>query len=122
MKRIISFILLLFFLQPVIADDIYLGLEEDHYHESPTRRAEIVFFLSLPFTLLAQGLIISSLHLLDKPHEPLTITTPVAFFWVGSSLMISGGIAYMDYRNNKRDMPKNEKNETAYLSFTYPID
>lgn len=127
-NNLIFIIFLIFFFcvqakSPINAENIHLNHTEDTYTESNARRAEIVFFISLPFTLLAQGLIISGLHYLDKPHEALSISTHVAAFWIGSSIMISGGIAYADYRvNNPLPSDAETSKPSAYMKFTYPFN
>ncbi len=107
---------------PLYGDPIHLGLDDD-YQETPGRRAEVIFFLSLPFTLLTQGLIIAGLYATNNPNDPVQFNMATYVFWIGGSLLISGGIAYADYTDThlreKEEKTQDNKEARYYVQFNH---
>ena len=72
-------------------------LGQHPYHESPARRFQIIFLLSLPFTGIYSYLFLTILRSLAKSEDSaFTDTERGAFFAL--ALGSSGGIAYYDSR------------------------
>ncbi|GEM_PF-3492662 len=122
MKKILPIVLGVLIAFPLYGDPIHLGLEDD-YRETPGRRAEVIFFLSLPFALLTQGLIIAGLYAVNNPNDPLQFNVATYSFWIGGSLLISGGIAYADYRDTclreKEEQTQDHKEARYYVQLNH---
>lgn len=98
-KIIVIFILLTTF--PLFAEPV---IEEPVYHESSFRRAETVFFLSVPFTMIAGYLLAYTTYLIAESGSTAD-TLPNEYFLggMGAALGMSAGIAWYDYHRMQSD-------------------
>lgn len=125
MKRstlsVIALLLLFFFSpqafgEPGVSPELLPNIEEilegrESYEESRWRRAEIVFFLSLPFVFLANVTAAGALHVLSDPGNSFDVKEfppELIHFVAFSTAFTSGAIAYFDYTNY---VPHHEEGE-----------
>ena len=90
------------------------------YEESNLRRGEIIFILSLPFTLLLSSAIVIGLNLAAKPGAGFDLPSESVVFIGSSAFFISSVITYWDYKKNQESLsPKAEK--VTYLFHSYRL-
>ncbi len=126
-RRIVIFILFLFFhslyaitlpdenLKPDLNEIIN---EDNTYHESSFRRAEIVFFLSLPFVFLAHATVAGTAYVLSDPNNNFDVKEfppELIHFVAFSSVFTSGVIAYFDYKQHQ--LTDNDISQDTLLRF-----
>jgi len=73
--------------------------------ETPARRAEIIFFISLPFTALFSFLLVNGIYFISNPSYSFTLSTlppEIIPFSVFSALVSSGMISYNDYLEEEK--------------------
>ena len=90
------------------------------YEESNLRRGEIIFILSLPFTLLLSSAIVIVLNLAAKPGAGFDLPSESVVFVGSSAFFMSSVITYWDYKKNQERLsPKAEK--VTYLFHSYRL-
>lgn len=90
------------------------------YEESNLRRGEIIFILSLPFTLLLSSAIVIGLNLAAKPGAGFDLPSESVVFIGSSAFFMSSVITYWDYKKNQERLsPKAEK--ISYLFHSYQL-
>ncbi len=98
----------------------FLKISDYFYEESSFKRSEIIFFLSIPFIFLAHAISLGTIHFIATQDVTFTSFPTEAFFFAGaSSLMIAGGIIYLDFKKNK-GLPKNTQERHRFrLRYSY---
>lgn len=95
----------------------------DKEFESPLRRFEITFFISLPFVFILNFLVLHIFEVIKQgnpdvsvweEHDPLLITSTVT---ITSLLSLREAIIYRREKNIKK-IGEASKNNTIFLSFT----
>ena len=88
------------------------------YEESNLRRGEIIFILSLPFTLLLSSAIVIGLNLAAKPGAGFDLPSESVVFIGSSAFFISSVITYWDYKKNQERLSSKAERVT-YLFHSY---
>ena len=82
-------------------DLLSLNTSNHFYEETAFKRSEIIFFLSLPFIFLAHVIAVGTTYYLAEQDETFSGLPTEPFLFAGvSSLMLTGGIIYLDFQKN----------------------
>ena len=88
------------------------------YEESNLRRGEIIFILSLPFTLLLSSAIVIGLNLAAKPGAGFDLPSESVVFIGSSAFFISSVITDWEYKKNQERLSSKAERVT-YLFHSY---
>ena len=87
------------------------NLENPSETESPLRRAEILFFISVPYIFLTQTAIVALSYYIATKDANFRLPKNTFYYIGATTLLISGGIIYSDYRETQTIQTKEIRTE-----------
>ena len=98
----------------------FFDMNDYFYEESALKRSEIIFFLSIPFIFLTHVISLITIYFIATQDITLTKFPTETFFFAGaSSLMIAGGIIYLDFKKNQGSLKNIQDDHKLHLRYHY---
>lgn len=96
----------------------YFGSISPEHNQTPGRRAEVVFFTSLPFVVLSHFLVVGIVSVAQKPSlSQFTISPEMGVFIGVSSLAFSGAITVFDHYQHFKNKKETQVNFSIRKKF-----